>query len=143
MSETTLITSTRELSRDLSVSDETHQISCRIVEFEDKTIIDLLQDGKMDASYDIQLPKIGVKPIRDVNDLESSIVPKLLIGPADNMKNQVTASQIGTLISQFQHKNIILNMSGMIFKGEDFTPNDFTKLQFLVKIVKDTYTSRK
>lgn len=57
------------------------------------------------------------------------------------MKNQVAVSQIGKLLAQYQNKNVILNMSGRLFSGTEFNPNDFTKLKFIIKLVKDTYTN--
>ncbi|QPG72741.1 hypothetical protein FOA43_000042 [Brettanomyces nanus] len=137
----------REISRQL----ESCELTCRIVEFLDKVIVDIQKDGEMDVSYDIQLGKTGIKkhPIgstieENVYDavLDNNIVPTSLLDGSCNVKNQVVASQIGKLMGELQKRNVIVNMSGKLFKGTEFEKSDFQRLQIVVKLVRDTYEKK-
>ncbi|GMG52885.1 unnamed protein product [Ambrosiozyma monospora] len=67
----------------------------------------------------------------------------VLIGNNANLKNQVLATQVGKLVNQFnpQKKNsLILNVSGKIFaKSENATNDDFTRLNFVLELIKDCF----
>ncbi|KGK40702.1 hypothetical protein JL09_g123 [Pichia kudriavzevii] len=115
-----------------------HMITCTLLEYLDKIIINMAVDGEIDISYDIQVPELNVieKPVRkydyDFEDeeeetrddripvkeeecLNSTIIPTVLIGAGHTLKNQVLASQIGHMMAQHTNKNIILNVSGKLF----------------------------
>ncbi len=145
--------STREISRDLELTDikgrySSVELTCHIIEFANKTIVNIAQNGEIDLSFDVPLPKLreGRKPFNDTDAdtydaiLDNQISSTQLLGGVYNMKNQVVVSQIGKLLAQHQNKNVILNISGHLFSGTEFNPNDFTKLQFIIKLVKDTYS---
>ena len=146
---------TREISRNLELNNDKGfiqsniELTCNIVEFANKIIVSILQNGEMDLSFDVPLPKLkeGKIPFNDDETdtydvvLDNQVSSTQLLGGVYNMKNQVAVSQIGKLLAQYQNKNVILNMSGRLFSGTEFNPNDFTKLKFIIKLVKDTYTN--
>ena len=132
-------------------------LTCTILDFQDKIIINLSLDGETDISYDIQIPQQNeFKRPYQIDDLNnevdneldnddisstSTIVPIVLIGAGNNIKTQVLASQIGKVMSEESNKNIILNISGRIFgnKDDEFHPNDSTVVKQCIHIVTDTY----
>lgn len=134
-------------------------LTCTILEFQDKVVVNLAMDGKVDISYDLQIPAFDDlnKPKKTYNYeddevhtdeevqsfLNSSITPILLIGAGHNLKTQVLASQIGHVMSQYTTKNILLNISGMIFgkpsSCDHYHPNDSVVVEQAVHIVLDTY----
>jgi hypothetical protein len=136
-------------------------LTCTILEFIDKIIIQLAMDGETDISYDIQIPEhndlkkppqaqyteleegeVGFDEDHQIA-LESTIVPTVLIGAGNNMKTQVLASQVGHVMAQHSNKNLILNISGILFgnplKAEEYHPNDSIVVQQVIHIVTDTY----
>lgn len=138
-----------------------HLMTCTVVEFIDKLVINISLDGEMDISYDLQIPVLDdlKKPLRQFNnDYEedevgiededntminnSTIVPILLIGAGNNMKTQVLASQIGFILSQHSSKNVILNISGKFFGNnpydDTYKKEDYTSVQQIVQLVSDT-----
>lgn len=138
-----------------------HLLTCTILEFEDKIIIHLAMDGKTDLSYDLQIPSLedlkrpqkfydyedGEIPSNDVDEephLSCNISPTLLIGAGNSLKTQVLASQIGHVMSQYTTKNILLNMSGMMFgrpsESEQYHPNDSTVVKQAIHVIVDAYT---
>lgn len=138
MSELDFKNSVKESNLLIEQSDfSSHLLTCTILEFLDKVIIHLAMDGETDISYDIEITgqENMKRPLRnyDYNDdsdeefessniANSTIVPTVLIGPGDNVKVKVLASQIGHLMSRLSTKNIILNISGKIF-GKPKTQN--------------------
>lgn len=139
--------------------EKEHILTCTILEFHDKILINLSMDGKVDIFYDLQIPAFDdlKKPKKmydyeedevfseeeDETILNSSITPVLLIGAGHNLKTQVLASQIGHVMGQHTTKNIILSLSGRMFsnKSQDdiYHPNDTTVVKQAIHIVVDTY----
>lgn len=139
-----------------------HILTCTIIEFLDKIIIQLAMDGETDISYDLQIPELDdiKKPIRkfsyddsefdghwdseeDNSAVSSTIIPTVLIGAGQNMKTQVLAAQVGYLMSQFSTHNIILNVSGKLFGRPntecEYHPNDSIIVEQVLHIIKETY----
>lgn len=140
-----------------------HTLTCTIIEFQDRVIINLAMDGKTDLSYDLQIPSLedlkkpqrfydyeeGEVPSNDFDEepqLNSSISPTLLIGAGYSLKTQVLASQIGHVMSQYTAKNILLNMSGMMFgkpsMNERYHPNDSTVVKQAIHVIVDAFAGQ-
>lgn len=142
----------------INLNGQEYELTCTIVEFNDKIILNMSKNGEMDISYDLQIPTFSdlKKPTRryDVEDFEhqnnndnehavlnTTIVPTVLIGGHNDMKTQVVASQIGQLMSLMSAKNVILNMSGKLFgldSKEEYQDTDFATLQTVVRLVRKT-----
>lgn len=144
----------------VNLNGHEYELTCTIVEFTDKIIMNMSKDGEMDISYDLHIPSFSdlKKPTRryDVEDFETedlenqdnnengvlntTIVPTVLIGGRNGMKTQVVASQIGQLMSLMSTKNVILNISGKLFglDGEEYQNTDFATLQTVVGLVRTT-----
>lgn len=142
--------------------ERTQQISgecftCTMLEFKDKLLVSVARNGEVNITYDIQTPSFSdlKKPQRryifdeeayedSSSELNNTIVPSLLIG-APNLKMQVTASQIGLVISTLCSKNVILNISGKLYGSqlsEEYKPTDFTTLHEVLALVKETYIDK-
>lgn len=148
----------KELDLIIKQNEEEHMLTCTILEFLDKILINVSMDGETDISYDIQIPEMNdlKKPVRRYDDddeeeednrlTSSTIIPTVLIGAGNNMKIQVLASQIGHEMSQFSTKNIILNISGKIFGRSSLDQHrseDSLIVQQCIHLVRETYLSRK
>ena len=146
----------KELDLIIKRDDEEHMLTCTMLEFLDKLIIHLSMDGETDISYDIQIPEKNdlKKPLRRYNfeeeeeqeELESTIIPTVLIGSGNNMKMQVLSSQIGHTISQLSNKNIILNISGKLFGRaylDEYRSGDSLLVQQCLHLVTETYLSQR
>lgn len=149
----------KELDLIIKHNEKEHLLTCTILEFLDKILINVSMDGETDISYDIQIPEMNdlKKPIRryedDDNDdneedsklTNSTIIPTVLIGAGNNIKIQVLASQIGHEMSQLSTKNIILNISGKIFcrsSLDQHRPEDSLIVQQCIHLVRETYLSQ-
>ncbi|KAG0673438.1 hypothetical protein C6P40_002943 [Pichia californica] len=157
--------SVKELDLIIRQNDVEHILTCTMLEFLDKLIVSLALDGETDISYDIQISTMEdmKKPIRrydfdeeveekddddsdaaDIDQLNSTIIPTVLIGAGNNIKNQVLASQIGHRLKQHLAKNIILNISGKLFGRDsldEHRPEDSVVVQQCLHLVTETYLS--
>lgn len=147
----------REVDLIIKPDGKEHMLTCTMIEFIDKLIINLSLDGETDISYDIQIPEMNdlKKPLRrydfdvdgeEVNeeddDISSTVTPTVLIGAGDNLKMQVLASQIGNVMSRLVTKNIILNISGKLFGRssiDEYRPGDSVLVQQCTHLVQQTY----
>ncbi|GMM31798.1 hypothetical protein DAMA08_045430 [Martiniozyma asiatica (nom. inval.)] len=134
------------------------QIECQTLEYADRVLVTVSLNGEVDTTYDLPLNSLGdvKRPSRrydldlemeneenldeDGNhaELNNSIVPNLIIG-VGNLKTEVLASQIGLLLNQFTSKNIILNISGKFFKGDEYSEGDYQVLHVLLALVRESY----
>ncbi|GMG56448.1 unnamed protein product [Ambrosiozyma monospora] len=146
----------KQLSR--SFKDEAQkdefELTCSILEFANKFLINVSKNGEIDMSFDVQLPTEQKRMNRysyedddfdgsNMKDINEGVMANVLIGNNANLKNQVLATQVGKLVNQFnpQKKNsLILNVSGKIFaKSENATNDDFTRLNFVLELIKDCF----
>ncbi|GME81595.1 unnamed protein product [Ambrosiozyma monospora] len=154
----------KQLSRNFKdeVQKDEFELTCSIIEFANKFLINVSKNGEIDTSFDVQLPteqrrmnhyNYDEYDVEDddadgsnMKDINEGVMANVLIGNNANMKNQVLATQVGKLVNQFnpQKKNsLILNVSGKIFaKSENATNDDFTRLNFVLELIKDCFNVR-
>lgn len=83
---------TREISRNLELNNDKGfiqsniELTCNIVEFANKIIVSILQNGEMDLSFDVPLPKLKEGKI-PFNDDETDTYDVVL-------DNQVSSTQL-------------------------------------------------
>jgi hypothetical protein len=127
----------QEVFETLQCGKELHVQS---IEFTDKLVIFIREDGEVDTTFDVQTPDSGTmfqlrhQPDEGFGDFTSEKV--CLVGDNTNIKLSLLVNHVSKLLySNNESRNLIISMSSKIFhptKDDD----DFNKLIVVLELVK-------
>lgn len=125
--------------KEIECSNNGTNFNFQKIEFADKIIVNVLIDGVMDTTFDIPLSThSAINRSTQLEEIDLSVEPIVLVGNPHNIKLQVIASQIGKVVQQLRNpRNVILAMGSRYFgKGDETADGDFEKLMFVLEQIK-------